>query len=106
MDLMYFDDSDQDEVVSKCKREYLKTKINDSLLRALVQLNDKEGHCNMSEGNGGEAQSGEHTTNAKVYIDGIALKYLRIRAVCALKRISWRFIIKCFDYRCALLSLY
>jgi hypothetical protein len=62
VDLLYFDGSDLDEDDRKCKREYMKLKRNEALLRARGQLAGTEGECNRSAGDRDTVVCGNSTT--------------------------------------------
>jgi hypothetical protein len=66
VDLLYFDGSDLDEVDRKCKREYMKLKRNEALLRARGQLAGTEGNCDMPAGNRDTVECG----NSSAVLDG------------------------------------
>jgi hypothetical protein len=76
VDLLYFDGSDLDEVDRKFKREYMKLKRNEALLRARGQLAGTEGNCDRSAGDRDTVECGNSTTvldgggNSTTVLDG------------------------------------
>jgi hypothetical protein len=76
VDLLYFDGSDLDEVDRKCKREYMKLKRNEALLRARGQLAGTEGNCDRSAGDRDTVECGNSSTvldgggNSSTVLDG------------------------------------
>jgi hypothetical protein len=62
VDLLYFDGSDLDEDDRKCKREYMKIRRMEALLRARGQLAGTEGHCDRSAGDRDTVECGDSTT--------------------------------------------